>query len=101
MSDPRIVSGVVDPKGIVLSGSGFRCQRIDTGLYILFFDQTFNALPAVLATQSYPFNMNDDGGNTRDNAVVVGIAEDRTKIKTGNENGTASDRYFSFAAIGV
>lgn len=98
----RTVYGLVGGGGEVLSGSGdFRVQRSDMGLYTIDFTRAFNTMPAVIATQSYPSDVESPGGDTRDNAVVVGITTERFRIKTGDPAGAPSDRSFSFVAIGT
>jgi hypothetical protein len=101
MADPRIVSGIVDPSGTPFSGSGFRVDVVDPGLYTVLFDTAFNIIPAVTATQIYPWPMKPDsgGGQTTDNAVIVYVTNDRVRIKVGNNNGTGTNRAFSFIAI--
>jgi len=99
---PTFVSGVVDPFGKVFSGAGFKVEKVDTGLCTIIFTEEFNTVPAVTATQIYPwpFDADSKGGDTRDNAVIVYIAVDRVRIKTGDDEGKAKNRAFSFIAAG-
>lgn len=41
------------------------------------------------------------GGDTKDNAVIVYIARDKMRVKTGAAGASAADRYFSFIVIGM
>jgi hypothetical protein len=95
--------GIVEPKGTVYSGSGFKVVREEEGIYVILFDQPFSSVPAVNATEVYPTidDFNSNGGNTKDNAVLIAVGKDRCKLKTGNDGGDARDRYFCFTAIGA
>lgn len=98
----RIIWGVVSPKGEILSGTGFLVDHANTGIYTILFKDPFNVVPAVSVTQIYPNDIhNHTGGDTRDNAVLIGIVNDRFKVKTGGSNGAADNRNFSFVAIGI
>ena len=100
-AETRIIFGIVDPQGKIVSGTGFRTDKVDTGLYTILFLDVFNVVPTVVATQIYPNDINSHGGNTNDNAVIVGITNDRVRIKVGDGGGTAADRYFTFIAMGI
>jgi hypothetical protein len=89
------------------SGSGnFSIIRLGTGSYLIdFADNTFSETPALSVTQQYSgsSSWNDfssGGGDTRDNSVIVALDSSQAKIKTGNNEGAASDRNFSFIATG-
>ncbi|UHA73164.1 hypothetical protein [Paenibacillus sp. 481] len=94
----RVVAGSVSANGSVVSGKGFRVSKVGTGLYDVFFTPPFGSPPGVSATQV--FFLGGLGGDTRDNAVLVFIQNDRFRVKTGASDGTAQDRDFSFVAAG-
>lgn len=98
----KSVYGIVSPAGDILSGSGYLIDHPSTGIYTVLFSEPFNIIPAVVATQVYPNDIhNHTGYDTTDNAVILGIANDRCIIKTGDSHGGASDRPFSFIATGL
>ncbi|HSS51767.1 MAG TPA: hypothetical protein VLX28_22720 [Thermoanaerobaculia bacterium] len=98
----QIVWGCVNANGTTHSGTGFTTVPNPPGVYDVVFSIPFNSTPAVVAIQNYK-HWNDftyNGGDTRDNTVL--IASDRTKFKleTGENDGKKSDRNFSFIAVG-
>jgi hypothetical protein len=95
-----MVRGIVHPDGKVANGAGYTVKRVNTGLYDVSFLTSFSDPPSVVATQIYDFTPNGGGGNTRDNAVVVYIGPDRARIKTGDGDGGAANRWFAFIAMG-
>jgi hypothetical protein len=98
----RIVWGYVDgTTGKALEGSGFTVVWVDKGLYTIVFDQPFTNRPAVVVSEVYTGNPDYHGGDTRDNAVVVGIAPDQFRLETGQSNGEKDNRWFTFIAIGI
>lgn len=101
MAELRTVWGFVSPEGNILSGTGFLVDRANTGLYTVLFERPFNVVPSVVATQVFPNDVNAGGGDTRDNAVVVGIATHRFRVKVGNSSGVAENRAFAFVATGI
>ena len=70
------------------------------GLYLITFEPSFTEPPTVVVTQLYPNDLSSSGGDTRDNAVVVGIDNNELKIKTGNSSGNGTNREFAFIALG-
>lgn len=46
----RTIYGQVDSGGNVISGTGFQCSRVSTGVYTLDFTQDFTSAPAVTVT---------------------------------------------------
>ncbi|MEL7036606.1 MAG: hypothetical protein AAFO04_13435 [Cyanobacteria bacterium J06592_8] len=46
----RHVYGLVDDRGSIIQGSGFRVQRFDNGFYLVEFSTPFNSVPVVVAT---------------------------------------------------
>ncbi len=98
----QMIRGTVESNGTALAGTGFKgftVTRNSTGLYTITFDPAFLFVPTVVATQEYPSDFGS-GGDTRDNAVVVGVDKTKCKIKCGDNSGAASDRRFHFIAIG-
>ncbi|HKR13616.1 MAG TPA: hypothetical protein VJT15_16245 [Pyrinomonadaceae bacterium] len=84
----------------VHSGIGFHVDHDSTGLYTVTYKESFDTPPAVVLTQNYP-NWNEfgsSGGNTKDNAVLVASDAFHFKVKTGNNDGDAKDRNFTFIA---
>ena len=98
----RIIRGSVNADGTIEGGSGFDVTRTQTGIYYIDFNPPFNNFPTIVATQNHP-NWNDftDEARTTDNVVIVGLAENKAMLKTGDSNGDAKDRNFCFIAIGA
>lgn len=94
-----------DPKFNSTSGNS-RITRLSTGVYLIdFADGTFKNTPALVVTQQFSDNakwtdFSSNGGNTKDNAVIVALTKSQAKIKTGDEGGGTRDRNFSYVAIG-
>ena len=93
--------GNVKADGTILSGTGYRVEKIEKGLYTVIFDDGFNAMPGVSVTEVWPGDITSHGGNTKDNAVLVAVEPDRFRVKLGELDGNAADRAFSFVAIGI
>ena len=89
-----------------MAGSGVSVKRVGGGLYDIQFDSAFSGLPGASATQVWNRGQDPisgaatDGVDTRDNAVIVHLLANKMRVKTGNGNGDAEDRYFSFVVIG-
>jgi hypothetical protein len=98
----RILGGTIDSGGGILSpGMGFRVARASTGIFDIYFDTAFSAMPFAAVSQIYPDTWTfNNGGNTKDNAVIVGINQNRLRVKTGNADGDATNRFFSFIVMG-
>jgi hypothetical protein len=104
----KIIYGSVNLDGTIESGIGFEVQKSDVGIYQITFDNPFTKRPTVVATQCFSNADSSDswddisanGGDTRDNVVVIAVKEDSCKLKTGNSGGIACDRKFGFIAIG-
>jgi len=95
--------GTTEPT--IESGSGFSVERQAKGIYQIEFSPGFNKMPALTATQQYSGNNNwhntsSQGGDTRDNVTIISISTIHARVKTGDNNGVAQDRNFSFIAIG-
>jgi hypothetical protein len=82
------------------SGTGYKVDHVQAGVYTVLFDKSFNGIPSVVVTQVYPDDLNSTGGNTLDNAVVIGISNDRFRVTTGAYQGAKQDRDFAFIAMG-
>lgn len=101
MEELKGIRGSIKPNGEILAGKGFKVVHEETGIYTILFNEDFPSRPTVVVTQHYPADDNfaSDGGNTRDNAVIVAVQHDRFKIKTGDGDGKVSDRAFEFIAV--
>jgi hypothetical protein len=99
----RILRGTVQSNGAVAAGTGFSVIRVPftSGLYEITFDQPFADRPSAAVTQVYP-DLDDfgNGGDTRDNAVIVGINANHVRVKMGDANGNAAGRDFTFIVVG-
>ncbi|MFJ5304093.1 hypothetical protein [Streptomyces sp. NPDC088350] len=100
MAESVSVWGIVAKDGSILSGTGFKVDRVGTGVYTVLFDRTFVGVPSVVTTQVYPNDTSSTGGDVLDNSVVVGISSDRFRSITGSSANVKADRDFSFIAIG-
>ncbi|MCA9975929.1 MAG: hypothetical protein KC413_09280, partial [Anaerolineales bacterium] len=103
----RTIRGTVEANGDVFAGSGYTVNKVATGLYDVSFATEFSNIPTVVVTQQHPDNntarsgqFTESGGNTRDNAVVVGVRNNKVRIRTGKDDGSTDDRRFHFIAIG-
>lgn len=98
----RLIRGTVGANGNPMAGTGFSANKLSTGLYEVGFINSFNSPPSVVATQQYPESNNfaDSGGNTRDNCVIIGVSNEKFRIKCGDRNGDAQDRRFHFIVMG-
>lgn len=102
-SESRTIFGIVTPEGTIYAGNGFRVDRVDKGIYTVAFESIFNIVPSVNVTEIHPWPMDPSGhgGDTRDNAVIIAITNDRFRVKTGDASGDAQNRAFSFTVIGI
>lgn len=95
----RTVWGTVTSAGGIGSGTGFKVTNDKNGTYSVLFDTPFSVGPSVVVTQVYSAE-NNDGGDTRDNAVIVYIENARFKVVTGQDDGSKVNRSFAFIAVG-
>ena len=96
-----ILYGTVGKDGTKLGGDGYTVNHTKgTGLYYITFSKPFNRMPGASATQIYPNDKSSDGGDTTDNAVLVYLSADQMIVKTGDNEGDADDRDFSFVLAG-
>jgi hypothetical protein len=100
---PKLIWGDVNADATIYSGRGFLPTGIGDGVYMLDFEQNFDSLAAVVATQNYR-DWNDLeylDVNTLYNAVIVAGDAGKFKYVTGNEKGSKVDRNCSFVAAGA
>ena len=85
-ADTKHVCGIVASDGATVSGRDF---KIATGIFEALFDEDFQEVPAISVTQIYrwPIDNNPNGGDTRDNAVLIAIGANRVRLKTGTSAG--------------
>jgi len=92
----RFTGGRITNTGGIASGTGdFSISHESVGHYDIIFTPRFQSLAAVVATQVTGFEP-----NTLDNAVIIAASEVQCRVKVGDSHGNASDRGFSFVAIG-
>jgi hypothetical protein len=101
----RVVQGVVVPSGVGngeprLDGEGYSVEDKGNGVFSVRFLKAFGAPPTVVATQIYPGTIPFQGGDTRDNVVVISQKRASVVIKTGGSDGNGDPREFAFIAIG-
>ena len=98
-----IIRGTVKGDGTIEAGTGFTVAK-DSNLWRIDFGRNFKSQPTVVATQQYPDGDYTDPtgktGNTKDNAIVCTVLNNRCWIKTGDGSGDHSWRRFHFIAIG-
>ena len=98
----RVVRGPASAGGTVAHGAGFSLARESNWLTKIIFNTAFAATPTIVATQQYPDNNNSsDGGNTKDNAIIVKVDRWAAWVKCGNNDGSGSWRRFHFIAMGT
>lgn len=113
----RILRGSVNGETARGSGGrGFGVRRVSVpggeakGLYDVEFVQVFPGVPSAIVTlisDADFFSTDSQGGqfvnqgqNTKQNAVIVAISSQKMRVKTGDENGVAANKNFSFIVIG-
>lgn len=99
----RTIWGCVNADGTLHSATpGVEVAHEGPGLYTVRFGVEFETAPAVALTQNYPGwdDFASEGGNTRDNAVLVAADAERCRVATGDKNGARVDRNFTFIAVG-
>lgn len=78
-------------------------QKTLTGVYDITFNASFTACPVVLCKQNNE-NWNDfsnDSNNVRNNALLIAAGTTGCRIKTGDSDGNAKNKNFTFIAIDV
>jgi hypothetical protein len=91
----RIIAGTVNANGSQQSGNNFSVTRTSEGHYLVSFRPAYERIDGASVTQIF----ND--GNTRDNAVIIRLSATELFLKTGDSNGDAKDRDFSFVSAGT
>ncbi|SRR6266568_425199 len=92
--------GIVSADGTPAAGSGYTVHKdAGAGLYDITFTTAFTTRPAVLVSQLFPNQPDSQGGDTRDNAVVVWTDKTYCRIVTGQYEGIHQNRDFSFLAV--
>jgi hypothetical protein len=99
MAEPMTVWGTVYSSGAVESGTGFRVDHDQTGIYTIWYDALFPATPAVVTTQIYPNQTDSNGGDGRDNTVVVYTNKASFRVITADNEGKKQNRDFAFIAM--
>lgn len=96
-----ILYGTVKADGSKLGGDGYTVNHTkDTGIYYITFTRPFNRMPGASTTQIYPNDKSSKGGDTRDNALLIYLDAGEMIVKTGESDGDAKDRDFSFIVVG-
>jgi Regulator of chromosome condensation (RCC1) repeat len=90
-SSLRVVRGQVNNLGTILTGTGFTVNHTATGGYTITFSPAFGGTPVVVATVQH---------GIAQMATVSSPSASVVYIDTWNADGTASDQYFQFIAIG-
>jgi len=83
-------------------------EESPTGVYTVTFETNFSDRPTVVLTQIFEGkdqsddldHFTSDGGNTRDNAVLIAVATDKFKLCVGNDSGDKKHRMVGFVAVG-
>lgn len=87
----RIVCGQVNNTGTILTGTGFSVVHSATGGYTVTFSPAFSGTPVVVATVQH---------GVAQMATVSSPSASVVYIDTWNSDGSASDQYFQFIAMG-
>lgn len=101
----KIFYGYINRNGSILSSGiegvpgHFHVTKVTTGTYDIHFESHFANVPVVVATQVWK-DSGPLGGNALDNVVLIDVTPSMFRIKTGNMDGNASDRDFTFIALG-
>jgi hypothetical protein len=101
MADQYVIAGFIDKTGKILANTGqFSVVHVAAGVYTVIFQYEFLAVPVVVTSQVFPNQMYSNGGDTRDNALVIGVDQKAVRLHTGDRNGASVDREFTFIAWG-
>ncbi|MEZ4309829.1 MAG: hypothetical protein R3F14_17465 [Polyangiaceae bacterium] len=99
----RIIAGYVGSAGNIVSSSpsgSFSVVRVGQGLYEVTFRDSFSIEPAAAATQIRDDGGDGQGANTKANVTMPILERSRVRFKTGNSDGNAVNRDFSFIVVG-
>lgn len=97
MSTTVTVYGTIDKDGNKVSGSGFESSKQKSGQFLIDFDQKFNAIPAIVGSQT---GYDEQNENPLDNVVFPFLNTGSATANTGDASGGLSSRQFSFIAMG-
>jgi hypothetical protein len=96
--DLRIVRGVVNYDGTIISGSGFTVGHGSTGAYVIQFNQSFSDRPAVTVT----LGRNSSNTFTPLFPIYYGVSPTEVDLYLLNSNGSfVTDVSFHFIAVGA
>jgi hypothetical protein len=109
VADIQFLWGNIDSDGWINGGSagGFTTSAVTTGVRQVTFLKPFALRPTCTCTQHYPNAGNNwfpdvgTGGNTRDNCLTTRVETGRADFRTGDGNGNAVYRSFSFICVGA
>ena len=97
----RIIRGTITAAGGIADGSGFSVAQQSNYLTKITFTTAFSSTPTVVVTQQYPDNNSStEGGDTRDNAIIVRVHDNCVYVKCGKNDGDGQYRRFHFIAVG-
>ncbi|CAL2075556.1 conserved protein of unknown function [Tenacibaculum sp. 190524A02b] len=90
------IFGTISADGNIISGSGFSVKKQSTGKYLIDFNENFSEIPAIVGSQTGY----GEGEGPTDVIVFPFLERGFATALTGNGEFIASDRQFSFIAIG-
>jgi hypothetical protein len=98
----HIIWGCINADGSIYNGTNFTPVPGPKGTYDIVYSTPFKSTPAVVTLQNYKGwnDFSSDGGNTKDNTVLVASDRQKCKIITGDNDGKKENRNFTFLAIG-
>ncbi|MGH7450562.1 MAG: hypothetical protein ACRENG_04415, partial [bacterium] len=88
----RSIRGNVNAGGVTFGGAGFTSSRTGTGTYTILFLTSFGAQPSVAVSPH---------STLAAIATVDAITSSSFVVRIFDSNGAATDRGFSFIAIGI
>jgi hypothetical protein len=89
---PEIIAGTVNADTTIARGDGFTVQKTSTGSYLLLFPSGFR-ITGITANDAGSASYVVNAGPSGERSAVVGIYLSNT--------GAATDRTFTFVAVGV
>lgn len=97
----RMSAGIIRKDGFVWTGTDdFRVVREEApGVYLIDFEPNYQKMYGGAGTQI--FYNNGKGGDTTDNVVFIDFRREHLRLKTGDGDGNAQDRDFSFIVYGI
>jgi hypothetical protein len=108
-ADLQFLWGNIDSDGWINGGSanGFTTSLVTTGVRRITFLKPFSMRPTCTCVQHHPnsgsnwFSDAGIGGNTRDNCLTTRVQNNIVDFRTGDGNGNAQNRSFSFICVGA